>query len=75
MSMPVELRHPVDNHLLSALPAEEYKRLLPSLQPVTLRLGDVVYESGGLLDHVYFPTTAVVSLLYAMETVRPPKWA
>jgi CRP-like cAMP-binding protein len=67
MSKLVELRHPVENHLLSALPAEEYKRLLPSLQPVTFRLGEVVYESRRLLNHVYFPTTSVVSFLYAME--------
>jgi CRP-like cAMP-binding protein len=67
MPIPVELRYPVENQLLSALPAQEYKRLLPSLEPVTLRLGEVVYDSGGPLDHVYFPTTAVVSFLYTME--------
>lgn len=67
MSRLVEFRPPVENHLLSALSAEEYKRLLPSLQPVTFRLGEVLYESSGLLNHVYFPTTSVVSLLYAME--------
>jgi len=67
MSRLVEFRPPVENHLLSALPAEEYKRLLPSLLPVTFRLGEVLYESSGLLNHVYFPTTSVVSLLYAME--------
>ncbi len=39
----------------------------PSLQPVTLRLGEVVYEPGELLGHVYFPTSAVVSLIYTME--------
>jgi CRP-like cAMP-binding protein len=67
MSKLVELRPLLENHLLSALPAVEYKRLVSSLQPVTFRLGEVLYESGGLLNHVYFPTTAVVSLLYAME--------
>src|SRR5271157_1119028 len=67
MSKLVELRPPLENHLLSALPAEEYKRLVSSLQPVTFRLGEVLYESGGLLNHVYFPTTAVVSLVYAMQ--------
>jgi CRP-like cAMP-binding protein len=65
--MPAKFRHPVENQLLSALPAEEYKRLLPSLQPVTLRLGEVLYDAGGPLDHVYFPTTAVISLLYTMQ--------
>jgi hypothetical protein len=57
---------PVENRLLSALPAQDYERLLPHLQPVTFPLGKVVYESGGRLDSVYFPTTAVVSLLYTM---------
>jgi CRP-like cAMP-binding protein len=52
--------------LLSALPAQDYERLLPYLQPVTFPLGKVVYESGGRLGSVYFTTTAVVSLLYTM---------
>ena len=58
---------PLENLLLAALPAEEYKRLLVHLQPVTLSLGQVVYESSGHLDYIYFPTTSVVSLLYTME--------
>jgi CRP-like cAMP-binding protein len=58
---------PVENRLLSALPVQDYERLLLHLQPVTFSLGKVVYESGGRLDYVYFPTTAVVSLLYTME--------
>jgi CRP-like cAMP-binding protein len=62
-----ELWSRVENHLLSALPPEEYKRLLPSLQPVTFSLGDVVYEPGARMDLLYFPTTSVVSLLYTME--------
>ncbi len=56
-----------ENYLLSALPDTEYDRLLPALQGVTFSLGDVVYESSGLLEYVYFPTTSVVSLLYTME--------
>jgi len=55
------------NRLLSALPAEEYERLVPDLQPVTFSLGDVVYELSGHLDCLYFPTTSVISLLYTME--------
>lgn len=55
------------NRLLSALPAEEYQRLLPDLQPVTFSLGDVVYELSEHLDYLYFPTTSVISLLYTME--------
>ena len=60
-------RNPQLNHLLAALPAEERERWLPSLEHVELPLGDVLYESGSTLTHVYFPTTAIVSLLYVME--------
>jgi CRP-like cAMP-binding protein len=55
------------NHLLAALPAAEFNRIRPSLEPVALALGDVIYESGEQLDHIYFPTTAIISLLYIME--------
>src|SRR6476620_4786468 len=58
---------PVENRLLAALPGDEYDRLLPQLQQVSFDLGDVVYEFSGHLDYVYFPTTAIVSLLYTME--------
>ena len=54
------------NWLLDALPFEDYERLLPDLEPVFFSLGEVVYESGAQLGHVYFPTTSVVSLLYTM---------
>ena len=55
------------NHLLAALPAAEFAHLSPHLELIQMRLGDVLYESGGELRYVYFPTTAVVSLLYVME--------
>src|SRR5271157_900217 len=55
------------NHLLAALPAPERKRLLPHVELVQLPLGDALYESGDKLNYVYFPTTAIVSLLYVME--------
>ena len=58
---------PRQNHLLAALPAEEYARLLPNLERVTMPLGHVLYESGSELRHVYFPTTTIVSLLYVMN--------
>src|ERR1700676_5243148 len=45
----------------------EWQRWLPQLEPVDMPLGLVLYESGGTLSHVYFPTTAIVSLLYVME--------
>jgi CRP-like cAMP-binding protein len=56
-----------DNHLLSVLPDIEWARLSPQLVLVDLPLGHVVYESGDRLDHVYFPTSSIVSLLYVME--------
>jgi CRP-like cAMP-binding protein len=58
---------PRKNHLLSALPDAEWQRWLPQLEEVELPLGQVLYESGNTLRHVYFPTTAIVSLLYVME--------
>jgi CRP-like cAMP-binding protein len=58
---------PKQNHLLAALPADEYARLLPDLELTPMPLGRVVYESGGQLSHVHFPTTCIVSLLYVME--------
>jgi CRP-like cAMP-binding protein len=58
---------PRQNHLLAVLPAPELERWLAQLEPVTLTLGQVLYESGVALEHVYFPTTAIVSLLYVME--------
>src|SRR5579871_6487886 len=58
---------PASNHLLGALPALEYERVLPALQPVPLELGWAIYESGAAEHYVYFPTDAIVSLLYVME--------
>jgi CRP-like cAMP-binding protein len=58
---------PLKNHLLAALPAAELQRWRPQLEAVEMPLGHVLYESGRALSHVYFPTTAIVSLLYVME--------
>ena len=58
---------PKKNHLLAALPETEWQRWAPQLEWVEMPLGQVLYESGGTLKHVYFPTTAIVSLLYVME--------
>ena len=60
------ITQPVGNWLLDALPKEDYQRLLKDLLPVSFDLGEVVYESGAQMDHVYFPTTCHVSLLYTM---------
>ena len=59
---------PNQNHLLAALPAAEFERLAPRLELVPMLLGETLYEPGGQLSHVYFPTTAIVSLLYVMES-------
>jgi CRP-like cAMP-binding protein len=56
-----------NNHLLASLPAAEWERWLPQLERVEMPLGQVLYESGTTLTHVYFPLTAIVSLLYVME--------
>ncbi len=61
------LHRPSQNHLLAALPASEFDRLSPHLELVTMPLGEALYESGGKLEHVYFPTTSIVSLLYVLE--------
>jgi CRP-like cAMP-binding protein len=55
------------NHLLAALPDAEWQRWLATLETVDMPLGQVLYESGKTLTHVYFPTTSIVSLLYVME--------
>lgn len=55
------------NHLLDAMPAIEWERFAPHLTPVTLGLGDVIYESGSTQPWVYFPTNSIVSLLYVMQ--------
>ena len=70
--MPVSLvklkpSDPKSNQILYVLPDSAWHRLLPKLEVVDLPLGEVLYESGGVMTHVYFPTTAIVSLLYVME--------
>ena len=61
------LHRSTQNHLLAALPAAEFARLSPHLELVSMPLGETLYESGGRLQHVYFPTTSIVSLLYVLE--------
>ncbi|HEX2669031.1 MAG TPA: Crp/Fnr family transcriptional regulator [Gammaproteobacteria bacterium] len=58
---------PRQNHLLAALPPAVYARLEPHLALQELPLGEALYESGGHQGYVFFPTTAIVSLLYVME--------
>jgi hypothetical protein len=49
------------------LPPDEWQRWLAQLEYIEMPLGQVLYESGTTLSHVYFPTTSIVSLLYVME--------
>jgi CRP-like cAMP-binding protein len=58
---------PKQNHLLAALSAGDYARLLPNLELIAMPLGWALYESGGHLGYLYFPTSSIVSLLYVME--------
>lgn len=65
--MPVA-HYPSQNHLLAALPTTEFERLAAHLELVPMPLGEVLYEPGGQLQHAFFPTTAIVSLHYVMES-------
>lgn len=59
---------PSQNHLLAALPTAEFESLAGRLELVPMRLGQMLYEPGGQLQHAYFPTTSIVSLHYVMES-------
>lgn len=58
---------PLQNHLLAMLPSDEYERIQPNLELVSMRLGESLYEPNMQMDHVYFPIDAIVSLLSVME--------
>jgi len=62
------LQSPVQNHLLALLPAADFEPLAAHLEPVRLQLGDMLYEPGAQLQFAYFPTTAIVSLHYVLES-------
>lgn len=66
MSLTTNGKEALGNQLLAALPDDAYERLRPHLEPMSFSLGDVVYESGGHMRYVYFPTTSHISLLYTM---------
>lgn len=59
---------PLQNHLLAALPAADFARLLPRLEGVPMPLGEALYGPGSQLRHAYFPTTSIVSLHYVTES-------
>ena len=67
MTTALDINHTPKNYLLDILPAAELARLESELESVSLKLGDVLYESGDKMDYVYFPTTAIISMLYIME--------
>ncbi|MFT7244682.1 MAG: CRP-like cAMP-binding protein [Candidatus Azotimanducaceae bacterium] len=58
---------PFDNYLLAELPSDIQSRLFPLMQKVAMPLGQVLYDPGETLHYAYFPTDAIVSLLYVME--------
>jgi hypothetical protein len=60
------LVNPRDNHSLASLPAKEFARWMPNLEAVKMSLGQVLYESGGTLGHVYFPTSVIVTLIFVL---------
>jgi CRP-like cAMP-binding protein len=64
-----------ENKLLAALTEESYRRVLPDLEQVSLPLGEVLYEPGRQQTYVYFPTTALVSLLQIMENGQSAEMA
>jgi CRP-like cAMP-binding protein len=62
---------PIQNHLLGTLPDEEYRRLIPHLESVSLKFMEVLYESGEAIEHVYFPNEGLISLLVVMADKTP----
>ena len=64
MNRPIDKR---SNHLLAALPDAEWMRWEPKLEIVDLKLGQVLYESGGNMSYAYFPIDSIISLLFVLE--------
>jgi CRP-like cAMP-binding protein len=60
----------VPNHLLGALPRQDYRKLLPALEPVKLAFGEILYESHAQIRHVYFPIDCFVSMLTTVDAGR-----
>ena len=67
MSATASLNDAQKNFLLAALSEADFVRVKSKMESVSLKLGEVLYESGEKMDYVYFPTTAIISLLYIME--------
>jgi CRP-like cAMP-binding protein len=67
MSVAANSTNALKNYLLAALPADKFARVQSKLEPISFKLGEVLYESGDKMDYAFFPTTAIVSMLYIME--------
>lgn len=70
MSLSSQLSHPTANLILASLNKTDYGDLFSRLERVPVRLGEIIYEAGGPINHVYFPETAVFSMLATMEDGR-----
>jgi len=68
MAPKISQEHVRTNYLLASLKDGDLERMIPNLSVVDFELGAVLYEAGEKMDHAYFPTTAIVSLLYIMES-------
>jgi CRP-like cAMP-binding protein len=67
MSADANSKDALKNYLLAAMPADEFARVKAKLEPISFKLGEVLYEAGDKIDYLHFPTTAIISLLYIME--------
>jgi len=67
MSVATNQNDALKNYLLAALPEDEFARVKSKLEPISSKLGEAIYESGDKMDYAYFPTTAIISMLYVME--------
>ena len=74
-AMQKTMHNPTQNHLLAALPKAELDALVPQLEMISLRLGDILYEPGGQLRYAYFPTSAILSLHYVMASGSSAEFA
>lgn len=64
---PRKRSEPIANRLLAALPKKEYQNLLPEFEQVNLVFGDILFDPGERIRHVYFPNDSIISLLSAVE--------
>ena len=70
MSFPSQPSPPAASQILASLDKTDYQQLFSQLERVSLRLGETVYEAGSRINHIYFPETAVFSMLATTEDGR-----